>query len=203
MKIAKVYSHNSGVEWIEKHRRKLWREIRSVIRGIDAAKHRTKISKEKTMRGKRLLAPKALNAAFHDALTDLNWEDKRVNFATCDDDKLLRKIVHLPFEDQLAAIHARGKVPIKSYSQTDFVKDSVHVEVQFGKYSFFAHDLFVKHTTFWVSGVIDVGIEILPMKSMQAEMSSGPGYYELALHQMVSQSRGTPPVQLILVGVTP
>lgn len=155
------------------------------------------------MRGKRLLAPKALNAAFHEALTDLNWEDKRVNFATCDDDKLLRKIIHLPFEVQLAEIRAHGKLPIKSYSQTDFVKDSVHVEVQFGKYSFFAHDLFVKHTTFWVSGVIDIGIEILPMKSMQAEMSSGPGYYELALHQMVSQSRGTPPVQLILVGVTP
>lgn len=203
MKIAKVYSHNSGIEWIEKHRPQLWNEVRRVIRGVDAAKHRTKISKEKTMRGKRLLAPKALNAAFYDSLTELGWEDKRVNFATCDDDRLLRKILHLPFKEQVQAIQAEGKTPIKSYSQTDFVKDSVHVEVQFGKYSFFAHDLFVKHTTFWVSGVINIGIEILPMKSMQAGMSSGPGYYELALHQLVSQSRGTPPVQLIMVGVTP
>ena len=33
-----------------------------------------------------------------------------------------------------------------SYNQTDFVKDRVAVEVQFGKYAFVAHDLFVKHS---------------------------------------------------------
>ena len=35
-----------------------------------------------------------------------------------------------------------------SYNQTDFVKDRVAVEVQFGKYAFVAHDLFVKHLCF-------------------------------------------------------
>ena len=35
-----------------------------------------------------------------------------------------------------------------SYNQTDFVKERVAVEVQFGKYAFVAHDLFVKHLSF-------------------------------------------------------
>lgn len=37
-----------------------------------------------------------------------------------------------------------------SYNQTDFVKDRIAIEVQFGKYSFVAYDLFVKHMAFCV-----------------------------------------------------
>jgi hypothetical protein len=69
---------------------------------------------------------------------------------------------------------AAGETPIMSYNQTDFVKDRVAVEVQFGKYSSVAYDLFVKHLAFYVRDEIDVGIEILAMKSMQKYMSSGP-----------------------------
>lgn len=50
---------------------------------------------------------------------------------------------------------------------------------------------------------IDVGVEILPMKSMQEEMSSGPGYYEGALYDVVRQGRGVPAVPLVLVGIEP
>ncbi len=45
---------------------------------------------------------------------------------------------------------------------------SGNLEVQFGKYSFVAYDLFVKHLDFYVGDKIDVGIEILPMKSLQS-----------------------------------
>ena len=48
-------------------------------------------------------------------------------------------------DDQRREIEAAGESPIKSYNQTDFVKDRVAVEVQFGKYAFVAYDLFVKH----------------------------------------------------------
>lgn len=52
------------------------------------------------------------------------------------------------------------KDPIYSYNQTDFVKDKIAVEVQFGKYSFVAYDLFVKHMLFYSGGVINLGIEV-------------------------------------------
>ena len=88
-------------------------------------------------------------------------------------------------------------------NQTDFVKNRVAVEVQFGKYSFVAYDLFVKHLAFYVGDVIDVGVEILPMKELQAEMSSGVAYYEGELYNLIREGRGVPAVPLILIGVAP
>ena len=106
-------------------------------------------------------------------------------------------------EEQQAAIQEAGREPIMTYNQTDFVKDRVAVEVQFGKYAFVAHDLFVKHLSFYVSDVIDIGIEILPMKEMEKEMSSGVPYYERDLLNVLRQGRGVPAVPLVLIGVLP
>jgi Restriction endonuclease BglII len=79
----------------------------------------------------------------------------------------------------------------------------VAIEVQFGKYSFVAYDLFVKHLAFYVRDQIDVGIEILAMKSLQSKMSSGPAYYEGELYNIIRNGRGVPAVPLVLVGVEP
>lgn len=111
--------------------------------------------------------------------------------------------MHLPAKQQKAAIEEAGMTPIYSYNQTDFVKDRVAVEVQFGKYSFVAYDLFVKHMAFFIGDVIDVGVEILPMKELQDEMSSGVGYYEGELYNLIREGRGVPAVPLILIGVAP
>jgi hypothetical protein len=104
---------------------------------------------------------------------------------------------------QKAEIESAGLKHIFSYNQTDFVKDRVAVEVQFGKYSFVAYDLFVKHMAFFVGDVIDVGIEILPMKELQEEMSSGVAYYEGELYNLIREGRGVPAVPLVLVGIAP
>lgn len=77
------------------------------------------------------------------------------------------------------------------------------VEVQFGKYAFVAHDLFVKHMAFFVADMIDVGIEVVPMKELEAEMSSGVAYYERDLLNIIRQGRGVPAVPLVLLGVAP
>jgi len=79
----------------------------------------------------------------------------------------------------------------------------VAVEVQFGKYAFVAYDLFVKHLAFYVGDLMDVGIEILPMKLLQSEMSSGVPYYEGELYNVVRQGRGVPAVPLVIIGVRP
>jgi len=83
------------------------------------------------------------------------------------------------------------------------VKDRVAIEVQFGKYAFVAYDLFVKHLAFYVGDRIDVGIEVLPMKVLQAQMSSGVGYYEGEFYNIVRQGRGVPAVPLVLLGIEP
>jgi len=105
--------------------------------------------------------------------------------------------------EQKRIIKECGEIPIASYNQTDFVKDRVAIEVQFGKYSFVAYDLFVKHLAFYVRDEIDLGIEILPMKSLQAEMSSGVAYYEGEFYNVVRQGRGVPAVPLVMIGIEP
>ena len=56
--------------------------------------------------------------------------------------------MHLDPDAQKLILEEAGKNPIRSYNQTDFVKNRIAVEVQFGKYSFIAYDLFVKHLAF-------------------------------------------------------
>ncbi|GMT47751.1 MAG: hypothetical protein IEMM0007_1317 [bacterium] len=176
MKIAETYSHLNGLEFLLVHKPKLWKEIQDVISAVDANKCRTKVSKEKTMKGKLLISPIDMNATFNRLLRNKSWEESRVSYWVTKSEKLIRKTLILPAEEQKREIEAAGETPIFSYNQTDFVKDRVAVEVQFGKYAFVAYDLFVKHLAFYVSDRIDVGIEILPMKSLQSQMSSGVGY---------------------------
>jgi len=66
--------------------------------------------------------------------------------------KVVRGIHGHPEAEQKQAIKDAGYTPVMSYNQTDFVKNRVAIEIQFGKYAFVAHDLFVKHLSFEKSG---------------------------------------------------
>jgi hypothetical protein len=112
-------------------------------------------------------------------------------------------VLGMPPDEQKKEIAATGETPIFSYNQTDFVKERVAAEVQFGKYSFVAYDLFVKHLAFYIGDHIDIGVEILPMKSLQSQMSSGIAYYEGEFYNIVRQGRGVPAVPLVLLGIAP
>lgn len=203
MKVSEIYSHLNGFEYIQYHKKHLWTEVENVIKSIDALKLRPKISKEKTMLGKKLFSPVELNNTFKDLLTKKGWSESRVSYWVTKNEKLIRKTLALSAEEQKREIKEAGERPIKSYNQTDFVKDRIAIEVQFGKYSFVAYDLFVKHLAFYVGDQIDVGIEILPMKCLQSQMSSGIAYYEGELYNVVRQGRGVPAVPLVLVGIEP
>jgi hypothetical protein len=149
----------NGHEWLLVHQPKIWKEIEDVISRVDAHKFKTKISKEKGMRGKRLYAPKRLNKRFKSEFRKAYWEESRTNYWVTDDYELIRKTLHLSASEQKKQIIAAGHRAISSYNQTDFVKNRVAVELQFGKYSFIAYDLFVKHLAFFVGNAIDVGID--------------------------------------------
>ena len=203
MRIVTFYSHLNGLEFLLVHRPHLWKEIKSAIAAVDAEECRTKVSAEKTMRGKVLYAPKEMNRRMKDRFKNMSWEERRTGYWVTEDARLIRKTMHMSPDEQKRAIEEANHTPIRSYNQTDFVKERVAVEVQFGKYSFVAYDLFVKHMAFFVGDVIDVGVEILPMKELQANMSSGPSYYEGELYNLIREGRGVPAVPLILVGVAP
>ena len=203
MQIAAQNSHLNGLEYMFVHHSDLWHEVLDVIGCVDAEACKTKKSKEKTMPGRLLYSPVDMNDEFKVNFEALGWKQRRQSFWVTDDEKLMRTIYSQPEKVQKKAIEAAGREAILSYNQTDFVKDRIAVEVQFGKYAFVAHDLFVKHLSFFVADLIDVGIEILPMKEMEREMSSGVPYYERDLVNVLRQGRGVPAVPLILLGVVP
>ena len=203
MKIDGHYSHLNGLEYLMVHRPSVWDEVKQVIQQVDAAACKTKRSKERGQEGRLLYSPKDLNRAFKAGFESLGWKGRQRTFWVTNDDRVLRNVHGRSADEQKRLIREAGKEPIRSYNQTDFVKERVAVEVQFGKYAFVAHDLFVKHLSFFVSDVIDVGIEILPMKSLEREMSSGVPYYERDLLNVIRQGRGVPAVPLVLVGIEP
>lgn len=203
MRIAQTYSHLNGLEFLIVHKQKLWLEIQEVIEAVDAEACKTKISKEKGKVGQFLYSPIDMNASFKKLLSSSGWYESRISYWVTKDEKLIRKTLPLDPQKQKKEIEESGETPIFSYNQTDFVKERVAVEVQFGKYSFVAYDLFVKHLAFYVGDKIDVGIEILPMKSLQAQMSSGVAYYEGELYNVIRQGRGVPAVPLVILGIVP
>jgi hypothetical protein len=203
LKIAAHYSHLNGLEFLLVHKPALWDEITGVLRAVDAEAHKVKVSKEKGMIGKLLYSPASMNTAIKDGFKALDWDERRVNYYVTDDAALTREIMPLENPEQKRRIESAGKVAFRSYNQTDFVKERVMIEIQFGKYSFVAHDLFVKHMAFFTTNFMDVGIEVLPTKALQSQMSSGPAYYEGALFDLIRQGRGVPHVPLVLVGIEP
>lgn len=202
MKIAHKYSHLNGEEYLIVHHKKLYDEIVNVIKNIDADKFVTKKSKEKTMKGKMLYSPINLNKAFDKKFKVKGWSESRYQYYVTTDPRLMQKMIILPYEEQKKFLIEHGvQNPIASYKQTDFVKDQIAIEVQFGKYAFVAFDLFVKHLLFYSGGIINLGIEILPTKKMQSQMSSGVAYYEGEVYNILRHGRNNPPVPLLILGI--
>ena len=190
MKITQTHSHFNGLEFLIIRKPRLWEEIQYVISEIECSTigHLIKDGSVEEYRYDGFEVQKC----FSKSLTNLQWVDAHsINSNTFDED-----------EQKKGKVSA-GHVPIFIYNQTNFVKERVAIEVQFGKYAFVADDLFVKHLAFYVKDQIDVGIEILPMKSLQSQMSSGPSYFEGELYNVIRQGRGVPSVPLVVIGVEP
>lgn len=201
MRIVQTYSHLNGLEFLQVHQPEMWTELCSVIEGVDGESCKTKVGKEKTNQGKLLYSPIEMNRRIRQGLKRQKWEESRVGYWVTHDYKLIRKTLTFTPAEQKKEIQKAGLKPIFSYNQTDFLKNRIAVEIQFGKYSFVAYDLFVKHLAFYIDDVIDVGIEVLPMKELQEQMSSGPAYYEGELYNLIREGRGNPGVPLVLVGI--
>jgi hypothetical protein len=203
MKIAQSYSHLNGEEYLIVHHPNLYKEIKGVIASVDANKYRTKISEEARKMGRSLLSPVDLNAVLKNEFANHKWLPTRYNYYITLNRELMEQSIPMDYKEQKKFLLSKGETPIYSYNQTDFVKDQIAVEVQFGKYSFIAYDLFVKHMMFYSGGIINLGVEILPTKNMQQQMSSGIAYFEGEVYNVMRQGRNSPPVPLLILGLEP
>jgi hypothetical protein len=187
MKIAGEYSFNHGQETVQSKYRKLLREIKEVIALVDASEYKTKESKEKTMSEKMLFSPPDLNNCFKKQFAEKGWESVRV---ACD-----YPTQYYAKDYQPKPLH-RG-----AFREMDFIKDKLGVEVQFGKYSFMVCNVAAKMTIFKNLGHIDTGIEIVPVKSLADEMSSGVSYFEQFVWDLEHRGISNIDVPVLILGI--
>jgi len=175
------YSHLGGSEILTIRYPKIEKEIDSIIKNLATPK-KTKVSKEKTMRGELLYSPKEINDAFRKSFESLKYEELRDTYT-----------ISLP--------NYATKIP-GAFKQIDFVKDRVLVEVQFGKYAFMFYDM-AKFQYFFNENKADVGVEIVPCHAMHKQMSTGVSYGEQLVHDIERLKRHFPavPVKVVLIDV--
>ena len=204
MRIAQVYSHLNGLEFMLVRKPELWNEIQNAIENADASFAFDKVSREKTMTGRILYSPAKLNQLFKFEFTSRGWHESRTDYFVNEDLNTTRAIVHIRDKDeQRKIILENGFTPYRTYNQIDFVKDKIAVEIQFGKYFSVQYDLHVKHTFFYERGDIDAGVEVIPMHSLMSQMSTGVAWYENELANIIREGRSNPSVPVVLVGIEP
>lgn len=122
MIIAAEYSCNNGATTLAaKWQRELDEVYQSILR-VDAALCRTKISREKTMSGRRFNDPKALHREFKEAFGSPGWDCLKLecHYSDASDRPGYTK-----------RPRARG-----AFREMDFSKNKLGVQVPFGKYAF-------------------------------------------------------------------
>jgi hypothetical protein len=187
VKIAGIYSFNNGEREVNRKYADLRKEVERAIAKIDAKACKTKASEEKTMPGDMLYSPVALNDAFKAQLEPLNWKSIRVK---C---------------EYPTGFYVKGYEPKQlhkgAFREMDFVKRTLGVEVQFGKYSFMVYNVAAKMTIFRNLGFIDTGIEVVPVKAMADEMSSGVSYFEQFVWDLEKRGKADIDIPVLIYGI--
>ncbi|HEC33536.1 MAG TPA: BstYI [Chloroflexi bacterium] len=180
MRIVYEYSHLGGSEILQVRYPECERDVYEVIAGVTA--QRTKVSREKTMRGRALYSPKDMNRQFREAFTARGYRELRDTYT-----------ITIPNSD--------ARIP-GAFKQIDFVKGKVLVEVQFGKYAFMFYDL-AKFQYFFNENKADVGVEIVPCHALKRQMSTGVSYGEQLIYDIERLKRHFPavPIKVILIDV--
>ncbi len=187
MIIAGIYSFNNGKEIIEARFTSEFREVEQVIATIDSLVHKTKVSREKTMPGRMLYEPRSLNRAFRAEFSTRGW------------------LKHKVFCEYSTQYYTPGYIPSApskgAFREMDFVKNRVGVEVQFGKYAFMVYNVCAKMTIFHRRDIIDVGIEIVPVKDFADEMSTGVSFFEQIVWDLENRGIADIDIPVLILGV--
>ncbi|HXF95591.1 MAG TPA: BglII/BstYI family type II restriction endonuclease [Gemmatimonadales bacterium] len=165
MRIVGEYSFKGGQRFIQVKYPTLLQEVEEVVGLVAAAAYKTKSSREKTMPGRMLYNPAELNDAFKKQLTKRSWRTVRV---PCD----------YPTNYYREGYRKPKGLNRGAFREMDFVKEHLGLEVQFGKYAFMVYNVCAKMTIFNRLGIIDAGMEIVPVKEFADEMSTGVSYFE-------------------------
>jgi Restriction endonuclease BglII len=188
MRIVGLYSFNGGLEFVQQHFPKELDELKKAIENVNAEVHKTKVSREKTMPGKVLYSPVDLNKAFKTELLPLGWKNIKEK---C---------------DYSGAYYIDGyenpqQKKVFPFRDMDFVKNQLGIEVQFGKYSFMVYNVCAKMTIFKKLGHISAGVEVVPVKELAEQMSTGVSYFEQFVWDLEQRGVSDIDIPVMIIGI--
>ncbi len=190
MKIVAQYDFNGGKNKVLNEYANEFLQIQEVINTIDAARFKTKISEEKTMPGRVLFSPSKINKEFKKLLAPSGWRNHKVH---CE----------YTYGEILPGYVSAKPSQVQPFRDMDFVKPGVKlgVEVQFGKYAFMVYNVCAKMTIFSNLGLIDTGIEIVPVKNFANEMSTGVSYFEQFAWDLTQRGISNIDIPVLILGI--
>jgi hypothetical protein len=187
MIVAGIYSFKDGQAIVENQYADELAEIRQIIAAIDSKNHLTKVSKEKTMPGRMLYNPRSLNLEISQEFARRGWEKYRVE---CEYSA-----------DYYTSDYTPPTSGVTAYREMDFIKNRLGVEVQFGKYAFMVYNVCAKMTIFHNLGLIDVGVEIVPVKEFARFMSTGVSYFEQFVWDLKQRGVADIDIPVMIIGI--
>jgi hypothetical protein len=188
MTIAGLYSFKDGKKVIESRFGSELQEIKLVIAAVDARSPLVRHSGKKSSPSQALCKPKDLSRVFRQEFESRSWKKHTVR---CE----------YPTE-----YYIRDYTPASSsediFREMDFVKNRVGVEVQFGKCASAVYDICAKMTIFHEMGVIDVGVQIVPVMDLALQMSSGLSYFEQFAWDLEHRGVADIDIPVLILGIT-
>ena len=203
MRILAQHSHLNGYEHLLIHGPHVWRDITDSIDAVDTDAWRSEALLDQIMNARPLPEISVLNARFASEFWRRGWREPQALHKAPSGIQSTAKISGASAIEERRERVVDGESFVSQEDWTGFMKDRTAVEIHLGKRSFGDPGIYMKHLALYVGNVIDVGVEILPMKEMSSQMSSGISYYEGELYNVIRQGRGVPAVPLVILGIAP
>jgi hypothetical protein len=181
MKVVNTYSFKGGEAFIKKRHPKELREVLAAIKHLDATTCLTKESSEKTKVGQLLFSPPDLNKGMKLELCDSGWTKKS--------------------SGKKGYLEPRYAFGGNRFREMDGIKNKVGLEIQFGKYAFMGYDIFSKMVIFNKLGLIECGIEVVPVNELCKYMSTGVSDFDQLLIDFKYRGESNIDIPVFAIGI--
>jgi hypothetical protein len=181
MRIAAIYSFNNGEEFIaQKHRSEL-DEVLQIIELVHVEQCKTEVGNW------TIYNSSVFNDTFKQLFSRKGWDSHELQ-ARYSQDYYVPGYKPRVLNDNV----------LRDIAQ---VKNRLGVEYQFGDYREMVYDLNAKMTIFAKMDVIDCGIEIVPVKGLADDMSTGVSYFEQIVWDLEHRGISDIDIPALIIGI--
>jgi hypothetical protein len=180
MIIKDIYSFKGGLEYLEENHKDELKDIYDAVESMNIYNIFSKLSKERN-KPPIIFSPRVMNKELGDFLFRNGWlKENKKNKKGYEEPKIY-------FAD-------------REFRAMDGIKNKVGLEIQIGKYSFMAYDIFCKMPIFHKKGLIECGIELVMSKKMLKDVSSGIGSFDQIVMDIKARGESDIDIPVVILG---